>query len=170
MDYFYFLFFRFLYLQSFNVQNNHGQCSSFQKKKLFSNVHHFLSKLERILILMVEKTFEIGEIHFKTHLSTLFQICFWILKLWILKMCLQQKLFNCMLFKTWVHNINDIDQNVVKKELYLTHSYKLGMKYAKLRKIDQHKNAMCWMQSLKMILTLVPLAPYSVFAPSWLLV
>jgi hypothetical protein len=48
-----------------------------------------------------------------------------------------------MLFKTWMHNIIDIDQNVVKKEVYLTHSYKLGMKYAKLRKIDLHKNAMC---------------------------
>jgi hypothetical protein len=48
-----------------------------------------------------------------------------------------------MLFKTWMHNINDIDQNVVKKEVYPTRSYKLSMKYVKLKKIDQHMNAMC---------------------------
>jgi hypothetical protein len=52
------------------------------------------------------------------------------------KKCLEQKLFICLLFKTWMHNINGIDQNVVKKEVYLTHSYKLGMKYARFRKID----------------------------------
>jgi hypothetical protein len=48
-----------------------------------------------------------------------------------------------MLFKTWMYNINDIDQNVIKKEVYLTRTYKFGMKYAKLRKIYQHMNAMC---------------------------
>jgi hypothetical protein len=48
-----------------------------------------------------------------------------------------------MLFKTWMHNINDINQDVVKKYLYLTHNSKLGMKYAKFIKIDQYKNAMC---------------------------
>jgi hypothetical protein len=52
------------------------------------------------------------------------------------KKCLEQKLFICLLFKTWMHNINGIDQNVVKREVYLTHSYKLGMKYARFRKID----------------------------------
>ncbi len=40
-----------------------------------------------------------------------------------------------------MHNINDIWLDVVKKYLYITHCYKLGMKIAKFGIIDQHMNA-----------------------------
>ncbi len=40
-----------------------------------------------------------------------------------------------------MHNINDIWLDVVKKYLYVTHCYKLGMKIAKFGIIDQHMNA-----------------------------
>ncbi len=39
------------------------------------------------------------------------------------------------------------------------------MKNAKFRKIDQHKNALCQMQSLERTLTLYVVAPFNVFTP-----
>jgi hypothetical protein len=51
--------------------------------------------------------------------------------------------------------INDIGlTRYNKKILYSKHNYKLGMKNAKINKINQHKNAMCQMQSLERTLTL----------------
>ncbi len=45
----------------------------------------------------------------------------------------------------------------------LAHSCKLGIKNEKIRKIDQHMNTICQMQSLERMLTLVPLVPFNVF-------
>jgi hypothetical protein len=51
--------------------------------------------------------------------------------------------------------INDIGLTRYNKNLlYWKQNYKLGMKNAKIRKIDQHMNAMCQMQSLERTLTL----------------
>jgi hypothetical protein len=69
-----------------------------------------------------------------------------------------------MWFKAWMHNINHIDQDVIKTLLYLTQNCKLGMKNVKNKKIDQHKNATCQMQSLEKTLTLMSLAPFILFA------
>jgi len=47
-----------------------------------------------------------------------------------------------MLFKAWMHNI----KGAIKYILYLAQcTCKMGMKNAKHRKIDQHRNAMCQM-------------------------
>jgi hypothetical protein len=44
-----------------------------------------------------------------------------------------------MLLKAWMHNIKDVIKNI----LYLAQcTCKMGMKNAKHRKIDQHRNAM----------------------------
>jgi hypothetical protein len=60
--------------------------------------------------------------------------------------------------------INDIDQDIVKKK-NSEHNCKLGMKNAKIKKIDQHRNAICQMQSLERTLTLYFVAPFSMFTP-----
>jgi len=74
----------------------------------------------------------------------------------------QQKLFILMLFKAWMHNI----KNVIKIILYLAQcTCIMGIKNAKHRKIDQHKNVMCQMESLDKTLTLTPLVLFSMFAP-----
>jgi hypothetical protein len=39
------------------------------------------------------------------------------------------------------------------------------MKNVKIRKFDQHKNAICQMQYLEMTLTLYFVVPFSVFTP-----
>jgi len=48
--------------------------------------------------------------------------------------------------------INDIDQDIVKSN-YVQYTFKLGIKNVKAMNINQHKNAMCQMQSLERILT-----------------
>jgi hypothetical protein len=40
------------------------------------------------------------------------------------------------------------------------------MKNVEIRKIDQHKNAMCQMQSLDRTLTLYFMAPFNTFTPN----
>jgi hypothetical protein len=40
------------------------------------------------------------------------------------------------------------------------------MKNVKIRKIDQHMNAMCQMQSLERTLTLYFMAPFNAFTPN----
>jgi hypothetical protein len=60
----------------------------------------------------------------------------------------------CVISGVYAIYMNDIDQNIVKKLLYSKHNCKLGMKNVKIGKIDQHKNAMCQMQSLERTLTL----------------
>ncbi len=61
--------------------------------------------------------------------------------------------------------IIDIDQDIITSKLYSKHNCKLGMKNAEIRKIDQHKNAICQMQSLERTLTLYFVAPFSAFTP-----
>ncbi len=48
-----------------------------------------------------------------------------------------------------MHNIHDIKSNQMKTYLYLTPNGKLNMKNTKFRIINQHKNAMCHIQSLE---------------------
>jgi len=59
-----------------HVQNDDGQCYFSQIYIFVIKCAPFLLKIGEVLILMVEKKIEISEIHFKTHLSTLFQTCF----------------------------------------------------------------------------------------------
>jgi hypothetical protein len=47
-----------------------------------------------------------------------------------------------------MHNINDIDQNVIICFLYLAHNCKLNKKNLKSKIINQHMNATCQMKSL----------------------
>jgi len=62
-----------------------------------SNVHHSFSKLEMILILIIikEKSFEIGKIHFKTHLNMVVSNVFFTLKIMIFEIV---SLTKCYLF------------------------------------------------------------------------
>jgi hypothetical protein len=53
----------------------------------------------------------------------LFQMCTWPWKLRILKIIFYQKILIFMLFKTWMYNLNNINQDVVRKYLYLTQNY-----------------------------------------------
>jgi hypothetical protein len=48
-----------------------------------------------------------------------------------------------MLFKTWVHNIKNIDQDTIKKKLYLAHKPKLSMKNLKIKKNIRISNVKC---------------------------
>lgn len=48
-----------------------------------------------------------------------------------------------------MHNIYDIISRCNQKLFYLTHNYKLGMRNAIFKVIDQHKNASCPMQSFE---------------------
>jgi hypothetical protein len=60
-----------------------------------------------------------------------------------------------MLFKTWMYNLNNINQDVVKKYLYLTH-----IMYKKHKRRIRNKPSQ---ECLEMILTLTPLLPFNVF-------
>jgi len=66
----------------------------------FSIIKISFSQLDRILILMIKRTkvFEIGKIHFQTHLNACASLT---------------KKISFILFKTVKNNINDIDQDIV---------------------------------------------------------
>jgi len=57
-----------------------------------------------------------------------------------------------------MHNINDINHNVIKQLLYLACNYKLGTKNVNVKKINEERNVMCQMESMKRTLTMMPLA------------
>jgi len=86
----------------------------------FSIIKISFSQLDRILILMIKRTkvFEIGKIHFQTHLNACASLT---------------KKISFILFKTVKNNINDIDQDIVFKK-NLAHNCKLGMKNIKIMK------------------------------------
>ncbi len=107
-------------------------------------MHHSFSKLERILILIIRKTkaLEVGQIHFKTHLNTFVSNMFFILKIMSFENVFSTKVTHFDVIKAWMHNIKD----VIKIILYPSQcTCKMGMKNAKHRKINQHRNAMCQM-------------------------
>jgi hypothetical protein len=67
-------------------------------------------------MLMIRKpnALGMGEIHFKTHLNTFASNVFLILKTMNFQNISLAKLLIFMLLKAWMHNINYIDQDIIK--------------------------------------------------------
>jgi hypothetical protein len=124
------------------------------------------SKLKGILTMMIIKTkaLEIGKIHFETHLNIFVSNVFLTLKIMNFENEFLKKLFILCYLK---HGciIYIYRSRYSKKLLYSKHNYKLGMKNVENRKIDQHRNAMCQMQSLERTLTLYFIVPFNEVIP-----
>ncbi len=88
----------------------------FKHPFLLSNVHHSFSKLKRILLILIlekKKTLKIGEICFKTHLSTFSSNVFLTLKIIKFENVSLTQVIHFYVFKALMHNINDIDKDVL---------------------------------------------------------